>query len=372
MLWIPAPFITAFFMLLALAVLHRRCPHDAGDLKRLVACAAVLSALVGLRWATGWPWVRALLPVAAMTLGPLAWRTFEHLQHPGPWRRAWLHALPVLGVLGVEGLRWPLDAGWVVAASMTVYGGRLMALARRGESAFAHIRLAEGPVLSRAAAWTGGSLVFSAAVDVAVALDFGWAGGVYSARVVSMAHVALMGVMAWAAVQLVPAVQGPPTAPATADTESFEQLAPQAMPITPEGEVDAQSLAATLARVQQWMEEHQAYRDPDLTLARLARKTGMAPREVSTAVNRLKGQNLSQWINDQRVRAAMAQLRDGRSSVQQAMLDAGFLTKSNFNREFKRITGLTPSAYRAARGAVPEPVSEPVATSVPAPPAPGG
>lgn len=367
MLWIPAPFITAFFMLLALAVLHRRCPHDAGDLKRLVACAAVLSVLVGLRWATGWPWVRALLPVVAMTLGPLAWRTFEHLQHPTPWRRAWLHALPVLGVLGVEGLRWPVDAGWVVAASMAVYGGRLMALARRGESAFAHARLAEGPVLSRAAGWVGASLVFSAVVDVAVALDFGWAGGAYSASLVSMAHVALMGAMAWAVLQLVPAVHGTPSEQATADTEPDEKLATQAMPMAPENGADEHALATTLARVQQWMEEHQAYRDPDLSLARLARKTGIAPREVSAAVNRLKGQNLSQWINDQRVRAAMAQLRDGRSSVQQAMLDAGFLTKSNFNREFKRITGLTPSAYRAARGGVPEPV----ATSVSAPPEPG-
>jgi AraC-like DNA-binding protein len=358
MLWIPAPFITAFFMLVALAVLHRRSPRDAGDLTRMVACAAVLSVLVGLRWATGWPWVRALLPVAAMTLGPLAWRTFEHLRHPGPWRRGWLHALPVLGVFGVEGLRWPVDAGWVVATSMAGYGGCLMALARRGESAFAHARLADGAVLSRAAAWTGAGLVFSAAVDVAVALDFGWAGGAHSARVVSVAHVVLMGVMVWAAVQLVPAVQGASTAQAAEGSELFDEQVAQPDPTHPEIGGDEQALAATLARVQQWMDAHQAYRDPDLTLARLARKTGIAPREVSAAVNRLRGQNLSQWINDQRVHAAMVQLREGRSSVQQAMLDAGFLTKSNFNREFKRITGLTPSAYRAARGQGAEPVLE--------------
>jgi AraC-like DNA-binding protein len=28
------------------------------------------------------------------------------------------------------------------------------------------------------------------------------------------------------------------------------------------------------------------------------------------------------------------------------MLDAGFSTKSNFNKEFQRVTGVSPSEYR--------------------------
>jgi len=31
------------------------------------------------------------------------------------------------------------------------------------------------------------------------------------------------------------------------------------------------------------------------------------------------------------------------------MLDSGFMTKSNFNREFLRVMGMTPSAWRRAQ-----------------------
>lgn len=35
-----------------------------------------------------------------------------------------------------------------------------------------------------------------------------------------------------------------------------------------------------------------------------------------------------------------------RSSVIRVMLESGFLTKSNFNREFLRVTGTSPTAWR--------------------------
>jgi AraC-like DNA-binding protein len=41
--------------------------------------------------------------------------------------------------------------------------------------------------------------------------------------------------------------------------------------------------------------------------------------------------------------------------VTRILFDAGFQTKSNFNREFLRITGMSPSAWRkqaASEGAV--------------------
>jgi AraC-like DNA-binding protein len=41
------------------------------------------------------------------------------------------------------------------------------------------------------------------------------------------------------------------------------------------------------------------------------------------------------------------------------MLDAGFQTKSNFNREFRRVTGTSPSLWRAAQEDAQPPVSPP-------------
>jgi len=39
--------------------------------------------------------------------------------------------------------------------------------------------------------------------------------------------------------------------------------------------------------------------------------------------------------------------RESNASVIVVMEQAGFQTKSNFNREFRRITGLTPTAWRS-------------------------
>lgn len=72
----------------------------------------------------------------------------------------------------------------------------------------------------------------------------------------------------------------------------------------------------------------------------------MPARQISGAVNRLAGKNVSQYINDIRISEACRLLRDTDMSVTSAMLDAGFQTKSNFNREFRRVTTLSPVSWR--------------------------
>jgi AraC-like DNA-binding protein len=48
------------------------------------------------------------------------------------------------------------------------------------------------------------------------------------------------------------------------------------------------------------------------------------------------------------VRHAAALLETGDLSVTDVMLEAGFLSKSTFNTEFRRVIGKTPSEYRKA------------------------
>jgi len=84
----------------------------------------------------------------------------------------------------------------------------------------------------------------------------------------------------------------------------------------------------------------------DLNLKKLARKVGVPTREVSRAINQHAEINVSQWINSARVDAACEALVDTEVSVTQAMMDAGFLTKSNFNREFRRLKGCSPTQWR--------------------------
>lgn len=56
---------------------------------------------------------------------------------------------------------------------------------------------------------------------------------------------------------------------------------------------------------------------------------------------------LSQFVNRYRVELACRALAAG-TSVTEAMFEAGFRTKSNFNREFRRVTGQSPTGWQQA------------------------
>ncbi len=92
--------------------------------------------------------------------------------------------------------------------------------------------------------------------------------------------------------------------------------------------------------------QQKLFRDDNLTLARLGRRASLPARHISGAINRLAGKNVSQYINDIRVAEACRLLRETEMSVTAAMFDSGFQTKSNFNREFRRVTSLNPAAWR--------------------------
>ena len=80
---------------------------------------------------------------------------------------------------------------------------------------------------------------------------------------------------------------------------------------------------------------------------RLARRAGVPARRISSAVNRLRSANVSQYINGYRIAEACRLLRETDEPVTRIMFYAGFQTKSNFNREFLRVTGMSPRAWRA-------------------------
>ncbi|AOG12793.1 helix-turn-helix domain protein (plasmid) [Agrobacterium sp. RAC06] len=82
---------------------------------------------------------------------------------------------------------------------------------------------------------------------------------------------------------------------------------------------------------------------------RLARKALIPARQISTAINRTTGKNFSQYVNEFRIAEACRLLAETKKLVTEVMLDVGFQTKSNFNREFRRVTDMTPAQRRAKR-----------------------
>ncbi|MEO8011268.1 MAG: helix-turn-helix domain-containing protein [Dokdonella sp.] len=108
------------------------------------------------------------------------------------------------------------------------------------------------------------------------------------------------------------------------------------------------------------------WRDPQLSLAGLARHLGTNTSELSRAINDGLGENFNSLINGMRVEEVKRVLIAGGSSstLLDIALDAGFASKASFNRCFKAIAGETPSAFAArAPPSMPAPASQIVKTA---------
>ena len=91
------------------------------------------------------------------------------------------------------------------------------------------------------------------------------------------------------------------------------------------------------------------YLDPNLSLTSLARRSKIAPSQLSLLVNKGLGKNFNEFINEYRVELVKERLQDEKFkhlSILAIALDTGFNSKATFNRVFKKIDGNSPSYYR--------------------------
>ncbi|MBD3663714.1 helix-turn-helix transcriptional regulator [Sulfitobacter sp. TSTF-M16] len=107
---------------------------------------------------------------------------------------------------------------------------------------------------------------------------------------------------------------------------------------------------ALMQALNEIMKDKELFRDSNLTLARLAKRLSVPARDLSGAINRTTTQNFSRFINGYRIAYAKGALLETDLPITEVMFEAGFLSKSSFNTEFRRMTGLTPSQFRI-RGA---------------------
>ena len=88
------------------------------------------------------------------------------------------------------------------------------------------------------------------------------------------------------------------------------------------------------------------HKSEELSLRKISRRLGVPDRQVSNAINRIWGVSVSQFVNQQRISEACHLLETTDDSILDISLASGFATKSNFNREFLRVTGKNPSNWR--------------------------
>lgn len=102
------------------------------------------------------------------------------------------------------------------------------------------------------------------------------------------------------------------------------------------------------------MEREHPYRQSELTLGELADRLGTTPHRLSEVLNAQLALSFYDFVNGYRVREVQERLvgPDGaRFTYLTLALEAGFASKSTFNAAFKKLTGVTPSDYRARFGA---------------------
>lgn len=89
--------------------------------------------------------------------------------------------------------------------------------------------------------------------------------------------------------------------------------------------------------------------DPDINLRKISELIQEAPHQVTETLNRLIGQNFTEYLNNFRVEEFKRLLeqpvyRD--YSILALAFEVGFNSKATFNAAFKKITHQTPSEYR--------------------------
>lgn len=107
--------------------------------------------------------------------------------------------------------------------------------------------------------------------------------------------------------------------------------------------------AATIAdRIERAMHEERLYLDPNLSLQKLARHVRVPPNHASQTINERLGASFFDYVAHWRIDAAKPAIAAGASTVLEIALEVGFNSRSTFYKAFRRETGMTPKAYRAA------------------------
>lgn len=321
MIVLPLPAFTAL-LLFYFFVLARLRSRGGVWLQVLVLAAALQSAVAAGALHYGVPWLRWVMPAGASLLPPLAWAAFLFSAVRAPLRRDLTHVLGPAAVLACLAARREL-IDLLLPLLFAGYGAAMLLALGGGRDVLVRVRLGDGgqPLLL----WRmlGLVLIAAAAGDVLILLDHWLLGGRHVLLIASSLNPVCLLVLG--ALPLARALEPPRD------------------PEPPQAELEA--AADLLARLDTLMAERRLYLDPDLTLARMARILGVPAKTLSAAVNRATGSNVSRFVNGWRI-AHAAELLEHGAPVTAVMLESGFATKSNFNREFLRIKSCTPSQWR--------------------------
>ena len=316
---IPLPFVTALVCaILALRLMWTAAlPRQSRIMFALLfTCTTIGSFLVGLRFGYGvedYIWLQRLMP---LFIGPTMYLGFAAMQGPLSRRQVLIHlglATILASTLSVTGL---LDVA--IALSYASYWVLIWRQYRRGGEGRAALPVG---ITDQMSFWFAGGLALLAAIFVLEnAIAFAFIFGVESwvAPLITYASLPMIAVQFWALLNV-----------PTGEIANSSTIDENAL-----GDIDA------------FLSETHLYRDPELSLARLARRLGQPVKNVSRVINGATGASVSHYINGWRIEEAAELLRTSQRKVDDISQACGFLSRSNFYREFQRIHGQSPANFR--------------------------
>ena len=102
-------------------------------------------------------------------------------------------------------------------------------------------------------------------------------------------------------------------------------------------------------KLKQAIEVDEIYKNANLTISECALYTNISSKDLSNYINEVHGVNFSEYLNFYRIEK-VKELLQTKNTDKFTLLkfaeDAGFSSKSSFNATFKRMVGMTPSAYK--------------------------
>lgn len=332
MLFVPLPLFATFllgiaFVRFCLSRDMRLPPHQLFAL--LVALYAIQSLSSSLRWGYGIEWAATALVLMAPLLPVTAYLAYKSLSGAQAGWQRW--------PLALIGLNWlvftlaPDISDPVILMTYIGFGGLLLQLGRKGVAGIALSPINDTGDIRIAIYLTGVALIASGLTDIYIIYDFLRNEGHSAGLVVTFVQTTFVLIIGGAGMF----------------GRSSKQTARDAVEPQDVGGAD-QADSDVIDRLETLFETEKIYRDEDLSLRRLARRLGVPDRQVSVAINRLRKVSVSQFVNSYRIQDACALLRNTDRTVLDISLASGFATKSNFNREFLRITGQSPTQWRRA------------------------
>ena len=111
---------------------------------------------------------------------------------------------------------------------------------------------------------------------------------------------------------------------------------------------------ALLSNLENAMERDKLYQKSGLSIVRLAEALSIHEYQLRQLINQeLHYRNFNQFLNHYRIIDSCERLLDSaeyEQSIATVALDVGFSSLSSFNKAFKEIKGITPSAFRQSGG----------------------